>query len=800
VSLDQVVRPDDRTLATVASDGVAFLVHWLIILLLLGQAVVSVLRPPDDQVAVGVITGLVCLLWATFCLGMGLLRGTRPDGSDQPPPAWLGVLTTAGCLISLEVVRTIAGLSGPWPGELLVGGLFVAAVTVWRGPVAGGVTAVVMAVLALVLPGVTRGGSAPLRTSLAGVVPSVAILAAGFSVALALVALGRAARSLQRNLDVRDEVLVQEQAVRAATEVAAELERSLHDTALNTLETIAAHGDHLDPQVVAQRCRADHQRLSAWRHEADLVDLPDVLARLESHAARLGLSVESALVVDPGHRDGQGRGSAEGQVRGSAGGLPGVPAPVLSALAGAGAEALTNVAKHAGVSRATLLVRHDPDGVQMFVADEGVGAGRDPAGFGVARSILERMEAVGGQALTGSGPEDRGTVVLMQWIHPDPPDQEIGADLLSGTARIVLLMATFVAGTASALIVLGWLAYERPWLALVGAFAPVLVAASITERARSGARVGAGQVVAACATYLLVGALAVLADPYCSALLGEGVMLDARAPMMAVLLLLAPRARVVGAIVATVGVAHLATAVAWNRQWLLCGPDTAQAGIYVVAALGAAWIFVGRIDRLTNQLATARAAAMQAQVRINAELSIRAEEELWVADTLSSAQDLLQDIAEGRRSPADPGTRAACAAETQYLRALLAVGSAPSGLRRPARIWLRLLYAHGCALQVRGAFAGLDVPPDVVGHVGGVIDILCATAPGASVTLSGWAEPGPTIVLSAAGPSVEHAGAVLRERVARVAGDAWVDADPDRLDLEWSWSTTPMPVPAGASG
>jgi hypothetical protein len=62
---------------------------------------------------------------------------------------------------------------------------------------------------------------------------------------------------------VRDAVLVQEQAVRAAAEVAAELERSLHGIALNTLETIAAHGNHLDPEPLARpvdrdRCRPQH--------------------------------------------------------------------------------------------------------------------------------------------------------------------------------------------------------------------------------------------------------------------------------------------------------------------------------------------------------------------------------------------------------------------------------------------------------------------------------------------------------------------------------------------------------------
>ena len=110
----------ERTLASVASDGVAFLVYWLVILLLLGQAVTSVLRPPDGVVAVGLVAGLVCLVWATFCLTMGVLRGKGPDGADVPPPGWLVVITSAGCLISLVILRSAAGrpARGPqrsWP-------------------------------------------------------------------------------------------------------------------------------------------------------------------------------------------------------------------------------------------------------------------------------------------------------------------------------------------------------------------------------------------------------------------------------------------------------------------------------------------------------------------------------------------------------------------------------------------------------------------------------------------------------------------------------------------------------------
>jgi len=768
----------ERTVSTVASDGVAYLVHWLVILLLLGQAVTSILRPPGGLLAIGVVTGLICLLWATFCLSMGVLRGRRPDGSDRPPPSWLGVITTAGCLISLQILQLSSGSSGPWPAQLMVAGLFVASVTVWGGPIVGGISAIVLGLLALLLPleGRPADGDPLLRTSLATAVPAIALVAAGFSVALALGALGRAARGLQRNLDARDDVLVREQSVREAAQVAAEVERSLHDTALNTLETISAHGDHLDPDVVAERCRSDHAQLSVWRQQAELSVLPDVVARLEAHAQRLGLELEAALVIDPG--SGPGRGEE---------GLAHLPAPVLAALARAGAEALTNVAKHSGVRRATLLARHDQGGVQVFVADEGVGTGDAADGFGVSRSIRERIESIGGQAMTGPGPEGRGTVVLLEWRRVPPAAPEWGSDLLKGTAHIVLMVGTLLAGTATALIVLGWPAYAHPWLALAGAMAPVVVAATASERARRGLRVGPAQVLAACATYVLVAAVALLADPYCASLLGEGVMLDARAPMMAVVLLLAPRPGVLAAIIATVGGAHLAAALAWSDRWILCGPDTAEAGVYVVAVLGASWVFVERIDRLTTELATAREEARAAQVRIGAQLSLRAEEEAWVADTLASAQGLLDDIAQGRRDPRDPRTRTACASEAEFLRALLAVGQAPMTLRRPARIWLRLLHAHSCRIQLRGSFAELEVPPSTVGEIGGVIDMLCTQAPGADVTLAAWSDPMSSVLLSASGPAVVGAGTTLTRRVDRFAGGAWQDVNPEGITVEWVW-------------
>jgi signal transduction histidine kinase len=761
----------------VASDGVAFLVYWLVILLLLGAAVTSVLRPPDQNVAVGLISGLICLVWATFCLTLGVLRVKGPDGSDAPPPGWLVVVTSAGCLISLIILRSSAGLSGPWPAEILAAGLLVASLTVWRGPVVGGISAVVIAAALLVAP--LRGSQAGelLRTPLSGVVPAITIVAAGFSVALALWALGRAALGLERSLDARDEALVREEEVRASAQVAAEVERSLHDTALNTLETIAAHGDHLARDTVVARCGADVKQLSQWRSQTLIADLPEVLRGLDERARLLGLTVDTALVGESGEQ------ASQGEVTSLA-----LPSPVLGALVGAGTEALTNVRKHAGVDRATILARHDTSGVQVFIADSGVGAAANPDGFGVSRSIRDRMVAVGGQALIGPGPQGRGTVVLLEWQPPDPPSRQIGADLLLRTAGIVLVVATFLAGVACAMVVLGWRAYDRPGLALAAAVAPVMVGAGILGRARDGNRVGAGEITAACATYVLVGALALMADPYCSSLLREGAALDVRVPMMVVLILVAPRPGVLGAVVATVGLAHLAGALAWNELWVLCGADTATAGVYVVAVLAAAWLFVERIDRVGTELAVAREQAIAAQIRLGTELRVRAEEELWVADTLAHAQELLDDIAQGRRDPADPTTRAACAAQAEFLRALLAVGRAPDQVRRPARIWLRLLNAAGCQIRVRGTFEGCSPPLRMIGEVGGMVDVLCALAPGAAVTLSAWAEPGPAIVLAAGGEPVALAGQRLVDRIDHVIGDAWRDVGSDGITVEWTWT------------
>ena len=78
------------------------------------------------------------------------------------------------------------------------------------------------------------------------------------------------------------------------------------------------------------------------------------------------------------------------------------------------AEALTNVAKHAGARRATLHVRTTPGSVHLTVTDDGVGmdpiTGARGGGVGLV-SMRHRAEEIGGRLTIGPRPESSGTVV-----------------------------------------------------------------------------------------------------------------------------------------------------------------------------------------------------------------------------------------------------------------------------------------------------------------------------------------------------------------------------------------------------
>lgn len=74
------------------------------------------------------------------------------------------------------------------------------------------------------------------------------------------------------------------------------------------------------------------------------------------------------------------------------------------------AESLTNVAKHAGASRARIRIAHERGRLTVVVADDGVG-GADPSRSSGLRGLCDRIEALGG-SLAVDSPPGGGTRVM----------------------------------------------------------------------------------------------------------------------------------------------------------------------------------------------------------------------------------------------------------------------------------------------------------------------------------------------------------------------------------------------------
>ncbi|MFD0476723.1 sensor histidine kinase [Nonomuraea thailandensis] len=93
--------------------------------------------------------------------------------------------------------------------------------------------------------------------------------------------------------------------------------------------------------------------------------------------------------------------------------LPGRPQPpVESAVYFAAAEALTNVTRHSGASRAWVRLRHTVGVLRLTVGDDGRGGARRDAGTGL-RGIENRLSVFDG-SLTLSSPLGGPTELIME--------------------------------------------------------------------------------------------------------------------------------------------------------------------------------------------------------------------------------------------------------------------------------------------------------------------------------------------------------------------------------------------------
>jgi signal transduction histidine kinase len=173
----------------------------------------------------------------------------------------------------------------------------------------------------------------------------------------------------------------------------------VHDSVLQTLSLIQKASD--DPREVVRLARREERELRLWlfdperlgRHGRPAETVADAVAGIEREVEdSYDVVVECIVVGDCPVDDG------------------------IAALVGACREATVNAAKWSGCAEVAVFVEVERTTVSAFVRDTGVGF--DPAHVsgdrqGIACSVVERMERVGGRVAVHSAPGEGTEVELV---------------------------------------------------------------------------------------------------------------------------------------------------------------------------------------------------------------------------------------------------------------------------------------------------------------------------------------------------------------------------------------------------
>jgi signal transduction histidine kinase len=198
--------------------------------------------------------------------------------------------------------------------------------------------------------------------------------------------------------------------VEAADEARRRIERDLHDGAQQRLVSIA-----LSLRLAATRA----EPATATAIEGCIDELMTALAELRDLARGLHPAVltEHGLLAALGML--ASRSSVPVALESDLEGR--LPAAHETALYFVAAEALTNVAKYARASTATVTLRRDGQWAEIAVADDGVGGVHPEHGSGL-RGLADRVEALGGRLTVASSAGNGTTVRARVPIATDSAD------------------------------------------------------------------------------------------------------------------------------------------------------------------------------------------------------------------------------------------------------------------------------------------------------------------------------------------------------------------------------------------
>jgi signal transduction histidine kinase len=189
--------------------------------------------------------------------------------------------------------------------------------------------------------------------------------------------------------------------VETADEARRRLERNLHDGAQQQLVAVS-----LALRLVERMFESNPSTARIVLRQASN-ELADAMQELRELARGLHPALLSELGLGPA----LGALSARSPFPVDITGVPEdrLPSPVEAAVYYVVSESLTNAAKHAAASSATVAVVCTGDTVSVEIADDGSGGASLEAGSGL-RGLVDRVEALGGE-LTVSSPHGAGTLV-----------------------------------------------------------------------------------------------------------------------------------------------------------------------------------------------------------------------------------------------------------------------------------------------------------------------------------------------------------------------------------------------------
>lgn len=487
-------------------------------------------------------------------------------------------------------------------------------------------------------------------------------------------------------------------------------------------------------------------------------------------------------------------------------GVAAVPYEVATATIGAAREALRNVADHARARtvRVDLTVREDSTGFVLCVTDDGTGFVREElraSSVGVRRSMMRRMEAVGGRAEIRSTP-GRGTAVGLEWPAPVGPERQgvraaaspyartakaarrpVPAKVERMNAAIGDVRRPLAAVCLPFLLVMGVIAAIHTrhvpgalWLmAWYAALAVITVA--LLLRARSW--IGPVAAWAACA-FAVAGALgSFLVLPLAGLADYTSWPIGAVTPLLTLLVIVRPAREALtamaleqtGVVLLVLGGPPLAPTLGGTLALTLPALSAPALGVFMGLAIGRT---VARLGGVTTRANADRAAALADEAVRDARDALHRRR---LADLGEEILPFLDATATGRRSPQDPEVRDTARLLGYAVRDEIHI---PGVLDGPARDLLSAARTAGCVVTIQ---SDADDP-----HPPALLRLLLATALGTgptprelvlSVTASADTVDAALVVLPGDG---RRAGA-LREAVAGLsavvedaAESTWVEA------------------------